>query len=302
MFGFISINKPHGVTSRFVVDQIGRFVGQHKVGHCGTLDPIATGVLVLGIGSATRLVEFVQQMPKSYRGTFLLGCSSETLDIEGDISHVTGAPVPSIDAVQQALKYFHGNLMQQPPQYSAIKVQGRRAYNVARSGKQIVIPPREVTIYAISLVNFAYPELTLEITCSGGTYVRAIGRDLATRLKTSAVMKSLCRTAIGDFKISESHPLERLDKASISKLLISPEFAVNHLEHVDLSSDQLEDISHGRKISIPFHLTSSLQSEKVAAFFDSHLVAILQKADSSQWIPHKVFIQPATKTETSDKV
>ena len=302
MFGFININKPHGVTSRFVVDQIGRLVGQHKVGHCGTLDPIATGVLVLGIGSATRLVEFVQQMPKSYRGTFLLGCSSETLDVEGEISRVLGAPVPSIEEVKQALQYFHGNLMQQPPQYSAIKVQGRRAYDVARSGKQVVIAPREVTIYAISLVDFTYPELTLDITCSGGTYVRAIGRDLARRLNTSAVMKSLCRTAIGDFKISESHAPEQLDKFSISKLLISPAFAVNHLERIDLSSDQLEDISHGRKISTPVHLISSPQSEKSAAFFDGHLVAILHKTESFQWIPHKVFVRPASKIETSDKV
>ena len=222
MFGFINVNKPYGVTSRSVVDQIRRFVGQQKVGHCGTLDPIATGVLVLGIGSATRLVKFVQQMPKSYRGTFLLGCSSETLDIEGDVSQVSGAPVPSIDAVQQALQYFQGNLMQEPPQYSAIKVEGRRAYDVARSGKQVVIAPREVSIYAISLVDFTYPELTLDITCSGGTYVRAIGRDLASRLNTSAVMKALCRTAIGDFEISESYPPESLDKASISKLLLPP--------------------------------------------------------------------------------
>ena len=302
MFGFINVNKPYGVTSRSVVDQIRRFVGQQKVGHCGTLDPIATGVLVLGIGSATRLVEFVQQMPKSYRGTFLLGCSSETLDIEGDVSQVSGAPVPSIDAVQQALQYFQGNLMQEPPQYSAIKVQGRRAYDVARSGKQVVIAPREVSIYAISLVDFTYPELTLDITCSGGTYVRAIGRDLASRLNTSAVMKTLCRTAIGDFKISESYRPENLDKSSISKLLLPPQSAVKHLGRVDLSSDQLEEISHGRKISIPAYRTSPQQFEKVAAFFDGHLISILHTAGSFEWIPHKVFVRPTSNTDASDKV
>ena len=302
MFGFININKPHGVTSRDVVDQIQRVVKQQKVGHCGTLDPIATGVLVLRIGSATRLVEFVQQMPKSYRGTFLLGCFSETLDVEGDISQVTGATVPSIGSVLQALQHFQGTMLQQPPQYSAIKVGGRRAYEVARSGKQVILTPRKVTIYGISLVDYAYPELTLEITCSGGTYVRAIGRDLASQLNTSAVMKSLCRTAIGDFEISGSLPPEILNKDSIAELLLPPQLAVNHLGHVDLSGDQLEEISHGRKIAISGRQLSPTQSETVGAFFDGNLVAILHSTESLQWTPRKVFVCPTSKIDASGKV
>ena len=301
MFGFININKPHGVTSRFVVDQVQRLVKEHKVGHCGTLDPIATGVLVIGIGSATRLVEFVQQMPKSYRGTFLLGRSSDTLDIEGDISKLAGAPVPSIELVRQSLQHFQGKMLQEPPQYSAIKVGGRRAYEVARSGKQVSLSPREINIYNISLMEFSYPEVTIDITCSGGTYVRAIGRDLASRLNTSAVMKSLCRTAIGNFKISGSLSPEILKKGTISQSLIPPEAGVNHLKHVDLSENQFKEISNGRKILIPDYQLSAAQSEKVAAFFNDNLVAILHSAESFQWNPRKVFAPPVSKIDASGK-
>ena len=302
MFGFININKPHGVTSRDVVNQIQRRIEHQKVGHCGTLDPIATGVLVLGIGSATRLVEFVQRMPKSYQGKFLLGWSSETLDVEGNIFQTTGAPVPSRKSVLQTLQHFQGKILQQPPQYSAIKVGGRRAYEVARSGKRVELAPREVNIYEISLVDYTYPELTLEITCSGGTYIRAIGRDFASRLNTSAVMHSLCRTAIGEFKISDSLSLESLNKESISQSLLPPQLAVSHLGHVDLSGDQLEDVSHGRKISISGRPLSPTKIEKIAAFFDNNLVCILQSTESLQWTPCKVFVSGTSKIRANGKV
>ena len=302
MFGFININKPPGVTSRAVVNKVERLSGSFKVGHSGTLDPIATGVLVLGIGSATRLLEYVQQMPKSYRGTFLLGQSSETLDTEGEVSVITDSPEPPLNAISKNLEKFTGTILQRPPQYSAIKVKGRRAYDIARSGKRVALSPREVTIYSIEIVRYQYPELSLDIKCSRGTYIRALGRDLAKQLDTSAVMSSLCRTAVGDFKVSQSITLSTLQEDLIPKILLPPHLAVTHLNHLDLSSDQALEISHGRKISIKNDQQLKSSADPVAAFYDGSLAAIIRSQGPVEWLPHKVFLPTTSMTDVSGRV
>ena len=205
MFGLLNVHKPAGITSRDVVNRIQRVVRPVKVGHAGTLDPLATGVLVICLGSATRLIEYVQRMPKHYRGTFLLGRKSDTEDIEGEIEVLDAAPQPSIDEIHAALPQFVGTIRQRPPAYSALKVGGKRAYQLARAGQEVQLAARPIEVYSLSLQHYEYPEIVLDIQCGSGTYVRSLGRDLADGLGTGAVMSALERTAIGDFDLSLIH-------------------------------------------------------------------------------------------------
>ncbi len=222
LFGLLNLNKPSGITSRRVVDRVQRLVKPAKVGHAGTLDPLACGVLVIGVGQATRLVEYVQERPKRYRGTFLLGRSSTTEDIEGEITELPNAVPPTREALERAAAELTGEVDQRPPAFSAIKVGGRRAYDLARAGQQVDLAPRRVRIDRLQIVRYVYPELELEIECSGGTYVRSLGRDLAERAGTAAVMSALQRTAIGCFLLTDAVEPDALTKENLGMHLLSP--------------------------------------------------------------------------------
>ena len=205
MFGLLNLNKPKGLTSRDAVNRAQRITGKRvKVGHAGTLDPIATGVLVVCLGPATRLIEHVQRMPKRYRGTFLLGCRSPSDDVELEPKLLTDPPIPTREQVEAALPAFVGDIQQVPPAYSAIKLGGQKAYDLARRGDAPDLPPRPVTIHAIGVARYEYPELVLDIHCGSGTYIRSLGRDLAAALGTAAVMSELERTAIGEFRVEDA--------------------------------------------------------------------------------------------------
>ena len=204
LFGIFNVNKPPGWTSRRAVNHIQRFVRPAKVGHAGTLDPLATGVLLICVGPATRLVEYCHRLPKCYRATFLLGRQSPTDDTEVESEYLPDAPKPTRAQIEAALFQFQGEIEQRPPLFSAVKIQGQRAYKIARKGKQVELPMRVVTIHTIDLITYTYPELVLDIKCGTGTYIRALGRDLAFSLNTAAVMSALERTAIGNFQIEDS--------------------------------------------------------------------------------------------------
>mgnify|MGYP005834699283 FL=1 len=199
--GIFLVDKPRGMTSRRAVDVVGQLVQPTKVGHAGTLDPLAEGLLVLCLGSATRLIEFVQQMPKCYDARFRLGCSSPTEDLEGEVTEISGAPIPSADELAAVLPRFRGPIEQRPSGYSALKIRGRRACDLLRAGRAVELPPRPVTIYQLEVVEYRYPDLRLLIECSRGTYVRALGRDVAAALGTAAVMTALRRLRIGKFSV-----------------------------------------------------------------------------------------------------
>ena len=200
MFGFLNLNKPAGVTSRDVVNQVQRLVRPEKVGHAGTLDPLATGVLVVCVGRATRLTEYVQRMPKHYSATFLFGRQSDTEDIDGQVIELADPPQPKRDQIEATLPKFLGEIQQVPPAYSALKVEGRRAYDLARRGEDVQLAARPVVIYELRIVAYEYPELRLDIVCGSGTYVRSLGRNIARTVGTQAVMSALVRTAIGNFR------------------------------------------------------------------------------------------------------
>ncbi len=250
MFGIFNVNKPAGWTSRDVVNRVQRLVRPAKAGHAGTLDPLATGVLVVCVGPATRLISYVQQMPKTYEATFLLGRTSPSEDTETEVAELTDAPQPTLAEIEACLPQFLGTIEQRPPAYSALKVQGQRAYKLAREGQAVELKSRPVEIYELKIASYTYPELRLTMRCGSGTYVRSLGRDLAESLGTGAVMSALRRTAIGDFAVGEGLDIEQLDGELIEKSLVAPLAAVAHLPRLELTESQQVELQHGRLISV----------------------------------------------------
>ena len=242
----LNLNKPSGMSSRQAVDCVKRLVKPAKVGHAGTLDPLASGVLVVCIGKATRLIEFVQQMPKRYVATFLLGRTSPTEDVEGEVSEIVAAPIPSREQIEHACASFVGTIQQRPPAFSALKVGGKRAYELARRGQAVELQPRAITIYALKLIAFEYPRLALDVRCSAGTYVRSLGRDLAEWLGTGAVMSELVRTEIGPFDIENAINPNAMTASTLAQAAQPPQAALAGLEQIVLDGNELDAIAHGR--------------------------------------------------------
>src|SRR5438105_1078430 len=194
MNGLLVIDKPSGMTSRDVVNRVQRwFPRKTKLGHTGTLDPLATGVLVVCVGNATRLAEYVQRMPKTYSATIVLGARSDTDDADGTVTPAPGIAAPPLRQLRDALGAFVGTIAQVPPQFSAAKVTGRRAYALARRGKDVALTARPVTEHAIDLLRYEYPLLELEVRCGKGTYIRALARDLGERLDCGGYIQALRR-------------------------------------------------------------------------------------------------------------
>lgn len=294
MFGILNINKPPGCTSRDVVNRVQRLLrdlghGRRlKLGHAGTLDPLATGVLVVCVGPATRLISHVQQMPKQYVGTFLLGRQSDSYDVETPCRMLEDAPRPSLADLNAKLPGFLGVIQQTPPAYSAVKIAGRRAYDLARQGKAVEITPRPVTIHSLEITRYDYPELELSIRCGSGTYVRSLGHDLAAASGTDAVMAALTRTAIGAFTLEEALPPERLTAENLAEQLLPASRAVAHLPQVVLSEAEVEDIRHGKRID---RGTRADDCEIAAIQATGELVALLESR--GRWLaPKTVFMPP----------
>ncbi len=211
MHGFLNIDKPAGMTSHDVVAHIRRAARQKRVGHSGTLDPAATGVLVVALGNATRLIEYVQDATsKRYLATVQLGATTTTDDAEGEL--LATAAVPPLDraAIEQALEPLRGEIMQVPPMYSALHHQGRRLHELARDGIVVERAARPVTIERLELIEWSTPLLTLDIMCSKGTYIRSLARDLGESLGCGAHLQALRRTAVGTFLIEDALPLDQL--------------------------------------------------------------------------------------------
>lgn len=287
MFGFLNLHKPAGVTSRDVVNRVQRLIRPHKVGHAGTLDPLATGVLVVGVGPATRLVEYVQRMRKQYLATFLLGRESDTEDIEGDVHELVDPPRPTPAAIAAALPQFIGRIEQRPPAYSALKVGGKRAYQLARAGEEVALSARPIDVYSIEIISYEYPRLTLDIACGSGTYVRSLGRDLAESLGTAAVMEQLQRTAIGEFRLAEAVDPKLLTAENVLQHLHSPRLAVTSMPSVTLSPQETLRIARGQAI-VRSDMAEG-ESEFAAMDGEQNLLAILQRNGSAELRPLRNF-------------
>ena len=207
----IPINKPAGITSHTVVNKLRKFYGIKKIGHAGTLDPFATGVLILLVGreSTRRSDEFMKQ-DKIYRTKLKLGYISDTYDKDGVIQEYNVKKVPTSSEIESIIASFIGEISQIPPMYSAIKINGKKMYELARKGQTIDIPPRLVNIYNIDILDYTYPYLTLDIACSSGTYIRSLGYDIGMKLGTGAYLEELERRQSGEFNIDNCYTLDTL--------------------------------------------------------------------------------------------
>ncbi len=251
--GVLVVDKPVGPTSHDVVALVRRLAGTRRIGHGGTLDPFASGVLPLYLGVATRLAEFHLGATKAYRATICLGASSTTDDLEGELTPMPGPP-PARDRVEAALEGFRGDVVQAPPAFSARQVGGRRAYALARRGEVPVLPARTVTIHSLVLVGWddgdpERPLAEVDVTCSAGTYVRAIARDLGAALGTAAYLGALRRTVAGPFTLAEARPLETLREAAaaglLPGLLLPVGAGLDELPAVTIEADELVVVAHG---------------------------------------------------------
>lgn len=286
--GLLVLDKPGGVTSRAVVNRVLRwFPRRTRIGHTGTLDPLATGVLVLCVGSATRLSEYVQLMSKTYRTRLLLGARSDSDDADGTITPVAGALAPLLTTVEACLAAFVGVIEQVPPVYSAAKVTGRRAYDLARRGEEVTLRPRPVRIYAIQVLDYAYPHLDLEVHCGKGTYIRSLARDLGERLGCGALVQTLRRTRVGPFTTEEALTLDAEAETAHARMLPA-ETAVAELPRLVLADNDLRRLGHGQTISVA-EQPQGADGERDTAIFDcaGRLAAI------AIFDPQRKTLQPA---------
>jgi len=287
--GVLNLHKPADWTSRDVVNFVERRAKKLKVGHAGTLDPLATGVLVVAVGALTRLVPYLQQQSKTYRAEFLLGRESNTDDVEGEVVELSNPPEPTREAIEELLPRFTGEIEQVPPLYSAVHINGQRAYQLARRGEEFELPARKVVIHRLEVLEYAYPLLRLEMVCGSGTYVRSVGRDLAKLLGTAAVMKSLERSAIGGFRVEEATPVQELTKENWSSFLLPAREAVSHLPALVLSAEPLWRLARGQLVSLAAHPEIAGQMESHASpvefgLFDAerNLYGIGRRDDSGE--------------------
>lgn len=265
------LDKSAGMTSRAAVDRAARwFPRGTRLGHTGTLDPLASGVLVLCVGQATRLAEYVQCLPKSYLAEVTLGARSATDDAEGPLSICEVDAPPDLAAVSAALAKFIGEIRQTPPAYSAAKVHGRRAYVLARRGEHSQLSARMVRIDAIDILEFAYPKLLLKVDCGKGTYIRSLARDLGEMLGCGAYLSGLRRTAVGPFVPEMAIPLDA-DAETAAKKLLPLAAAIAHLPRVTAADEDARRIAHGQAV----RLNSTIAAEEIAVFDQAdRLIAI----------------------------
>jgi tRNA pseudouridine55 synthase len=246
--GWLVLDKPAGISSRAAVDRAARwFPHSTRIGHTGTLDPFATGVLVLCIGVATRLAECVQEMMKTYRARFRLGARSETDDVEGPIHSVANVIPPDMTTLDMACAEFVGSINQVPPAFSAVKVGGKRAYDLARRGAEVKLKARPVTIARIDILAYEFPLLELEVRCGEGTYIRSLARDLGERLGCGAYVETLRRVSVGGFDIANAVTLD-CDAPSAVARLLPVKAAVAHWYPCWLDAHLLDRLRHGQSI------------------------------------------------------
>lgn len=293
--GVLVVDKPTGMTSHQVVQEVRRGTGIRRVGHAGTLDPRASGVLVVLIGSAVRLSEYVSASDKRYQAIIRLGNATDTYDAEGKFTR-NEQPVHVTEAeFEEALKGFIGHIEQTPPPYSAVKVKGRKAYEMARKGEEVKLKPRMIDVYHLELLEWAPPEAVVDVHCSSGTYIRSLANDLGEKLGCGAYLNGLRRTKSGHFSLRNAVPLRKLKEAFVTgewyKYLIPAAEALGDWPSVYLSADEVEEVRHGHRI--PAHPDPDFAPTQMVRGINEaeELVAIMElKTDTMEWQPRKVFL------------
>jgi tRNA pseudouridine55 synthase len=290
--GVLIVDKPIGLTSHDVVQVIRRGTNIRRAGHTGTLDPRASGVLVILVGPAVRLSEFVSASDKRYQATIRLGSATDTYDSEGTV--LSSASIDDIteERFTEALSQFIGEIEQTPPPYSAVKVQGRRAYAMARDGEEFELAPRKINVYSLEVLEWAPPEVVIDVYCSSGTYVRSLANDLGRELGTGAHLIGLRRTKSGRFTLRDAVPLRRLQESFQAgdwyRFLIPAAEALADWPAVELDADEVELVRHGHRIP------ASPEDKGLARGISEQgdLVALMEvNEETREWQPRKVFFQ-----------
>jgi tRNA pseudouridine55 synthase len=297
--GILVVDKPIGPTSHDVVGLVRRLAATKRVGHGGTLDPFASGVLPIFLGQATRVVEFHLHDVKRYRATVCFGASSTTDDLEGELTPAE-APAPTRDSVEAILPAFVGTISQQPPAYSAIKVGGRRAYALARAGATVELRPREVTIHELALVEWDgtdpdRPIAIVDVACSAGTYVRALARDLGARLGGAAYLGSLRRTGAGTFGEDDAMALDDIRAAAsagpdgLLPLLRPLDVGLDRFPAIELGDREVDAVSRGQAVRPEAGFSAGAERYRLYGS-GGRLVAIASSLDDGRLAPDKVLI------------
>lgn len=302
--GVLVVSKAAGPTSHDIVALVRRLAQTKRVGHGGTLDPFASGVLPLFLGRATRLAEYHLGADKTYRATVCFGASSTTDDLEGELT-AGDAAAPSREAVEAAIVGLRGAIRQRPPDFSAIKVGGRRAYAIARAGEEVELREREVTIRRLEIASWDDSDVTrpiavLAVACTAGTYIRALARDLGAALGCGAYLGALTRTSSGAFDLDAATPLEALQSAAaegpagLLPYLRPIDAGLDELPTVRVQADLVADLARGRMIPFPAHAGGAPERSDLPIRLldeDGRLIA-LARAHGSMLAPDKVFIDP----------
>jgi tRNA pseudouridine55 synthase len=298
LHGWLNIDKPAGLTSYQVISRLKRLTGQRHIGHAGTLDPLATGVLPIAFGQATRTIEFLHQVSKTYRAVIELGVETDTLDAEGKV--IFRADVSQIDGqdIESALKPFIGKIEQVPPMYSALKRNGTPLYELARRGEIVEIKPRTVSIHRLDLIDFTSPLVTINVECGSGTYIRSMARDLGQNLGVGGHLKTLRRTHYGPFDINSSLGLDSLQSiADVESAFLPTDLALGHLPSLVLDEESAEKIEHG--VVSPEFL-SQLMEQKAYRLYrqDGQLLAVIDVSTEEHRL--KVLNLTVAKSQVSD--
>jgi tRNA pseudouridine55 synthase len=285
--GFLVVDKPLGISSRDAVNRVQAALPKDvRVGHTGTLDPLATGVLVLALGQGTRLTDYVQAQTKEYRASVRFGATSATDDAEGPFTPTPDARFPSRDELLTALAEFVGSVSQTPPTFSAAHVDGRRAYRLARQGKTVELKPKSVRIDRIDLGEYRSPDAFLTIQCGKGTYIRSIARDLGQRLGCGAYLTSLRRTRIGAFLESQAISIDG-SAASFPAALRPLKEAVVGMTRVNLTADEIRRLGMGQLVATD---SAFADGSEIAVFDDVERLRALATVEGKRLRPAKVFL------------
>ena len=248
--GILLLDKPVGPTSHDAVARVRRAAGLRRVGHAGTLDPLASGLLLMGLGPAARFLEYLVGLDKTYETTVLLGRATTTYDAEGEVTAERPVDV-SAEQIAAALDAFRGPIRQRVPSHSAVKRDGRPLYESARRGEVIDLPQRDVVIHALDLLAFDPPRLTLRVACSSGTYIRSLAHDLGAALGCGGHVAALRRTAVGVFSVDGAVPLDTLTPQSVAAALLPPAAAVAHLPRLEVDESGATRLSLGQRLAAP---------------------------------------------------
>jgi tRNA pseudouridine55 synthase len=301
MDGILNVNKPRDMTSFSVVAQVKSISRERKVGHAGTLDPQASGVLPVCLGQATRVIEYLFNETKTYHAEIELGVTTDTYDVSGKVLRHADSSAISREMIESALAAFRGSIQQTPPMYSALKHKGKPLYELARSGIEVERKSRKVRIDSLEIVGWQPPVVTLDIVCGKGTYIRSLAHDLGETLGCGAALKNLIRLRVGPFSLDEALTLDQLSEVSrlhqLEKYLYPIDYVLASFKAVTVNREQQNSLIHGASISLDAGTEGKLPTDhqsilRRAYTADRRFLGMIKyNAEGQEWQPEKIFLQ-----------